>query len=801
MKRHSSTTLALALTVVLLAQPVAVAQVTNSPAATPGPPQQNAPSPTNQLPQSPPPAASPQSAAPVGAPSATQDDGEVVRITSNLVQIDAVVTDKKGRQVTDLTAEDFEIYEDERPQKITNFSYVSVVPTTPADATNVAAAPRDKNAPAPPPVRLRPEQVRRTVALVVDDLGCSFESIAYIRQALKKYVKEQLQPNDLVAVVRTGGGMGTLQQFTSDQQQLDAAIERVKWNSMGRGGIGVFEPLRNDAATPPPGMTPGGGLIRRGGVGVPGGLQGTSGLEQFGGFGGRNGDRSIADSVDDFREEIFTIGTLGALNNIIKGLDELPGRKSIVLFSDGFRTYDADGMHGRVLQAMRRLTDIANRASVIIYTIDPRGVVYTGLTAADDTSGFTNEQVQNVMSARSRALFESQSGTDILAEQTGGLALRNNNDINGALRRVLDDQKGYYLIGYRPDASTFDQAKGRGKFHKIRTKVKRPDLKLRTRGGFFGFTDDETTTKPVVKRTRNQQLYAALTSPFSSGGVPLRLTSLFHSQDEKNSYVDSLLHLDASSFTFKEEADGWHKAEVDLVALTFGDNPVPLDEVNRTATIKLRGETYQKVLKDGLTYTMRVPVKKPGAYQLRVAVRDASTERIGSASQFIQVPNLKKDWLALSGITVMGTDTMAARIEAATKATTGGEAAAGVTKEGQANDPDPAGSPAVRRFRRGASIDYLLYAYNAKLDKATRAPQLQTQVRLFREGRLAFDGQMTPFDAADQTDKKRLVVWSRLRLGTNLAPGEYALQIVVTDPLASEKRRTVAQWVDFEIVK
>ena len=720
----------------------------------------------------------------------------MVRITSNLVQVDVVVTDKKGQQVTDLTAEDFEIYEDARPQKITSFSYVSNAPSS-SPAASVPSVRRDKNSPPPPPpVPLRPEQVRRTIALVVDDLGCSFESIFFVRQALKKFVKEQLQPNDLVAVVRTSGGMGALQQFTSDRQQLSAAIERVKWHSLGRGGISTFAPLGSDGIQPAGEMMPGGQS--------PGGRARLGGRERFGSFGDRNDDRRIADDIDEFREEIFTVGTLGALNFIIKGLDELPGRKSIVLFSDGFRMFDTDGMPGRVLQAMRRLTDIANRASVIIYTIDPRGVVYTGLTAADNTSGMTGEQVQQALQNRSSQLFETQSSMNILAEQTGGLAIRNNNDINGGLRRVLDDQKGYYLIGYRPDESTFDQAKGRGKFHKIMTKVKRPGLKLRTRGGFYGFTDDETTARPAGKRTRNQQLYAALSSPFASGGVPLRLTSLFHSQDEKTSYVDSLLHIDARSFTFTEEADGWHKAEVDLVALTFGDGVVPVDEVNRTASLKLRGETYQKVLKDGLTYTMRVPVKKPGAYQLRVAVRDASSERVGSASQFIEVPNLKKDRLSLSGITVMSTDAMTARLAEADKSSgsqTTTATAAGETKEGQANDPDPLGSPAVRRFRRGASIDYLLNIYNAKLDKATRAPQLQTQVRLFREGQQVYAGQMTPFDGAGQTDKKRLVVWSRLRLGTNLTPGEYALQVVVTDPLASEKRRTVTQWIDFEIIK
>lgn len=148
----------------------------------------------------------------------------------------------------------------------------------------------------------------------------------------------------------------------------------------------------------------------------------------------------------------------------------------------------------------------------------------------------------------------------------------------------------------------------------------------------------------------------------------------------------------------------------------------------------------------------------------------------------------------------MGSDTMAARIAASQKTEAEG-AAAGAAKEGQVNDPDPSGSPALRRFRPGASIDFLYSIYNAKLDRATRRPQLQTQLRLFREGQQVFAGQTKPFDESQQTDMKRLVDWSRLRLGTNLQPGEYALQVVVTDALASEKRRTVTQWIDFEIVK
>lgn len=155
-----------------------------------------------------------------------------VRITVNLVQVDAVVTDSHGHQVTGLEARDFEILQDAKPQKITHFAYIPTLPTQPA---TVSAAVADNKRMLP--AVIRPSQVKRTIALVVDDLGLSFESMARVRGALKKFVDQQMQPGDLVAILRTGAGMGALQQFTSDKQQLYAAIAGVKYNALVRQGI------------------------------------------------------------------------------------------------------------------------------------------------------------------------------------------------------------------------------------------------------------------------------------------------------------------------------------------------------------------------------------------------------------------------------------------------------------------------------------------------------------------------------------------------------------------------------------
>src|SRR6266498_6138415 len=178
------------------------------------------------------------------APSTQQNlpEEDVVRITTNLVQVDAVVTDKSGRPITDLGPGELQIFEDGRQQKITHFTYI--VTGTGETIRAAASVATDKNAPAVP-TRLKPEDIRRTMAIVVDDLGLSFESTYYVRRALKKFVDEQMQPGDLVAIIRTSGGMGALQSFTADKRQLYAAIDRVKWYANGRAGVAAFAPIES----------------------------------------------------------------------------------------------------------------------------------------------------------------------------------------------------------------------------------------------------------------------------------------------------------------------------------------------------------------------------------------------------------------------------------------------------------------------------------------------------------------------------------------------------------------------------
>jgi hypothetical protein len=401
-------------------------------------------------------------------------------------------------------------------------------------------------------------------------------------------------------------------------------------------------------------------------------------------------------------------------------------------------------------------------------------------------------QIEQGLMDRRSAFFESQHGLVYLANQTGGFAIRNNNDINAGIRRVIDDQKGYYLIGYRPDEATFDKVSGRRKFHKLSLKVTRPGkYNVRMRNGFFGITDEERIAPAT---TSVQQLISALLSPFGSAGVNLRLTSLYASDPKLGSIMRSFIHVSGRDLTFTPEADGWHKTTFDILAVTFGDNGVVVDQLSRKQTMRVRGPVYERLMREGFTYNLTVPIKKSGAYQLRTALRDEGSGRVGAASQFIEVPDIKKNRLVLSGIVVRGT-----KLEVFNQKLSSPATKEGTNETEELQIPVGAGV-SVRRFERGLVVEYGFAVYNAQLDSGGK-PQVKTQVRLFRNGQQIFAGEEKLVDTVNQKDLKRLAVAGAMLLGTEMEPGEYVLQVIATDPLAKEKHRMATQWIDFEIVK
>ena len=677
------------------------------------------------------------------------DEKDVVKITTALIQIDVTVTDKKGNIITDLRPDEIEIFENGEKQDITKFSFVANIrpPNGPRKTKE------NREAAAVPRAPLRPENVRRSIALVVDDLTLSFASAFFVQKALRKFVDEQMQDGDLVAIIRTGAGVGALQQFTSDRRQLHAAIDRVKWNAMGSGKIGTFAPLEARMERDEPDSGAAGPL-----------------------------SRDNEKEFDDFRESLFAAGTLGAIGYVVRGMSDLPGRKSVLLLSDGFPLYfrDRSGMvqSSRVLQGLRQLVDLANRAAVVIYTLDAKGLEIGGFTAQDDLSGRSFQDLDRLFNDRRNQVFDTQEGLRYLAHQTGGIPILNNNDIGDGIQQVLDDQS-YYLVAYEPDDSTFNAQVRR--FNKLEIKVKRPNVRVRYRSGFFGITDENLNRA----KTPEQRLLYALRSPFAANDIGIRLNALYQNQnvEKDGNVIRSLVHINAQDLKFDEQPDGSMKATFDIFAVGYGDNGIAVDQRASTYSLTLKKDRFERAMKTGFVYDFSFLVKKPGAYQLRIALRDHGTDGIGSANQFVEVPNLKKDRLVLSGVILENLD------YAEWKRRDAGEAPTKPT--------DPLTDTSLRQFRRGTVLNYGFTVFNAKT--SATGPNLSFQTRVFRDGKQIYEGKVQPAPTVVR-DPKSVQFTSAFVLGTAMEPGDYVLQVTITDNNAKGKRNSVHQFVQFEIV-
>ncbi|HEU4768070.1 MAG TPA: VWA domain-containing protein [Pyrinomonadaceae bacterium] len=700
-----------------------------------------------------------------------EPDQDVVRITTNLVQVDVVVT-KDGKQVIDLKPEDFEILEDGRAQQITSFAYVSTNNFRKEEAaTPISPA---KTVPTVIPKPLLPREVKRTIAIVVDDLGMSFQSMANLRDYLSKFLSENLKSNDLIAIIRTGGEVGALQQFTSDPRVLANAIADLKWNPCSRVGANVLSPERSLVTMTPPerqlqgrlpaDRSPGSAQVER---------QSTA---------NESNPCSVGSSVSY---------SINALRFILRGLAELPGRKSMMIISDnlplerqelapadfGFKrpvrenanvidvwtqsTSYRDGLHS--------LGELAIRGSVVIYGITSQRLQTTGPQAADEISYPPQhtrrarpdqpDALTNLMRTRSAELRRNTDGAEVLAKETGGFVVRNKNDFG--LERVFEDQSGYYLIGYRPAGTTFDR-----RFHTIQARVKRGGFSVRTRGGFFGVSEDDSrAARPVDRMNR------ALASPFGSNDINVRVATYFANDPARGSLLRVFLNLDPKNLTFTIEPDGTHVAKLDLSSVLFGDNGSVANRQDQTATLRLRGKPYERALREGVVYGFDWPLKQTGAFQLRVALRDVASQKVGASGQLVHVPKLDQGEFALSDLLL------------------------------QADVPaDEANETSIvsRRFHQGTSLVFGYAIYNASLNKSTRQLKLTTRTLVFRDAVNIYSSDAAPVNTEGQTDLQRISTGARLQLGPALTPGEYVLQIIVED---QSNKRTATQWTQFEVVK
>ena len=718
---------------------------------------------------------------------ASQPTQPVFKTSSTLATLDAVVTDDQGRAVTDLTKDDFEVTVSRKRQELQQAVFIRA-------NTPVSMAPSPigtENAAAPPPPRpgsasavlkastMGTGRITRTIAFVVDDLSLSFESTFAVRKALSKYVESELGPGDLVAIIRTASGVGALQQFTSDKRLLKLAVDRVQWDSRSRRGVSSFEPMSATYLTSP----------------LPGPQSTIANAP--------GSDPASTEKIDGLRRTMTGVGSLSAVEFIAQGVQRLPGRKSIVLLSEGFAEMFQERMEGGLLwNALTRMLDNVNRAGIVLYTIDARGLQTSGLTAEDNgvvrdwgaptgaggpggggiVPGNSENNIQdvplrNAQSARNNERINSQESLQFIADQTGGLAFMNTNDIGRAIDKALADQQGYYLLGYTVPPDTPLTGWNQGAVH---ISVKRPHTHVRTRQGFFG----PASPRDAVKTVTDPLLVAALT-PFANADVSARLTSDFW-HDGKQSSVQSMFFVDANDIAFSQTPDGHRTAQLELGILAVDDNGQVTASNRKTTTWNLTDEQYKGALDHGIVYRSRLFVDRPGAYQIRAAIRDVTTGRTGSSSQFLVIPQVGKGKLALSGLMLKGfADTSVALDVAPLEVAT------------TSLSVETLLGPTIRILNPGSKAVYAYEIYDGLGD----TENLEMSTTLFRHGKAVYQSPVQPVKVPEPDKKISVIsIGGALDLGKDMPSGPYSLQVDVQRKKGNGKiDRRASQWVDFEI--
>ncbi len=658
------------------------------------------------------------------------------RVAVDVITIDAVVTDDGGRIVPDLTADDFEVYQNGRKQRVTTATFVPVataaVPTAPAAGAGPNSA-RNAGTRGPAPQIVR-EHVGRTIVIVVDDLGLSGQGLLRLLPALRRFVDVEVLPTDAVAIVRTGESNGMVQAITRDRDALRAAIDALRYNGLSRKGPWAMGDVTQLGNSPP----------------------------QF----------------DGPERPLATLESLSALNFVVRAARDLPGRKTVVIASEGFQLNAATaaatmfGHDSRVRDAIERVADQAVRSGVVLYALDCTGLETGGLRASDDIHYVPDmtAAVNRFSAARLHGLRDAQESLAYLTEQTGGLAVVNTNDLAKGLARIGSDIRDYYIIGYAPEPETFAVDARLARRHAIAVKVKRPGLRVRTRRAFTGISDPEGTADHV---TPAQALVRAAMSPFSASTIGLQATNLAGYWPDRGLFIRSILHLDGRALTFESDGNS-RRGTVDLVGLVFDSDGAQVHDISTGFDVEVESRAVGRVVEDGLVYVARIPIAKPGGYQVRFAVRDRRSGRIGTGGGFVLVPDVSGGAFALSGLVV--------------RTHQEGTAAEGLQSDRFSVPP----TDARRAFARGTTLSYSYQVYNGGDAVTSRASLWQGDHRVMETAAAAVPPPRPglPGTAAGQ-----------ITLDAGLTPGAYVLQVsaVTAGEQGTSKQRTAVQRTSFDV--
>jgi VWFA-related protein len=542
-----------------------------------------------------------------------------IRISTRMVELSVVVRSKDG-PVRDLTARDFTVLDNGKPQEIKLFSIEN------------ASQQMESAGTLPPRTFSNNPQYHGVVPagltiVLIDGLNTPFGDQVFGKAELLRFLRD-VDPKQPVALYTLGRSLHVLHDFTEDRERLAAAIAKLRARQS-------FEVSDSD-----PDKILGAGNAFYVGTDDP------------------ETDARIAQALDDFKSLIQedaqirrSLVTLEALEAIGNHVSMLPGRKNLIWISGGipfvlgFSNVDAatamPGARGTVggtsgidadqwsrgagqarsfASETRRAVRALNRANIAVYPVDARGLVATKAEpSASNLRRIGRRQQPFVPETQQTSGIDSMQ---TIAEWTGGQASFGNNDVAAAIRKASEDSEVTYTLGFYPGSARFD-----GKWHELKVRVERKGVEVRSRRGYFA--------EIPADKTAAEELAGALVSPLESLRIPVLMRAEKDQSDPKMLQVR--VAVDPRGLEMEEKEDR-HRGEIDAIFVQQDQTGAVLESTRQTAKIDWTPEAWELALRQGALLAKAIRLK-PNAVTLRFLVLDKRSGNIGS----VIVPLAKLD--------------------------------------------------------------------------------------------------------------------------------------------------------------
>lgn len=674
-----------------------------------------------------------------------KEPDDVVRVNTELVQTDLMVLDRNGRFVEGLAPDQFQLSVD---GKLRPFSFLELVHAGSAAEAAKARAASNINPAASAPTVASNDQ-GRVIFFFLDDLHLSESSLIRARKALTEFVENQMSGNDQVAIVSASGQIGFLQQLTDYRPMLRAAIDRLSYRRPTEAYAGKV-PISDYQASQVADNNDRDLLVYL--------VLATINEYQAQGPLRRVAANMVKNRVNQItaQSKVTMANTLDVLESLMQSSTALPGRKLVFLISDGFI---ADARSSNALTLLKRVTDMAARAGVIVYAMDARGTVGDPAVDAgrnDFPDGLATGTQARQPSTENVAL---QQPLHIIAEDTGGRAILGSNSFKDAFRQAVDETASYYLLGWRPD--TDEQRGGKSR---IKITIKdRSDLRVRLRNNYYvpPTPTKQTEVADAAEKTPEIELLTALGAAYPRRTIPTALSAGYVNTADQGLLLRATMQIDRTALNETSEK------KIDVIGAAVDDRGIIVTfKQVLTITPDPAGQNQTVVWNQQLKL-------QPGLYQVRVAVRDRESGYTGSAQQWIEVPDLTSGKLQMSSLFL-------------------GERKATPADERSAS-PRAIAIDVDHRFARTSVLRFQTYVYNAA--KGSTAPEIEIQARVLKSGKTVMSLAAARVPTDTTKDLVRLPYWAEIALD-QLPPGRYTLQVAATDRLT---KTAVSQASNFTV--